>query len=152
MTPSAQCCSSAGIVILVLTLFACSAEQPPSAANKLSPALQRTLQEMNVLGARENRQQTYAYALADTCDLRATKSLNAYPTKQMAIFLKDSRFERYDYSPGLGYAIRNVNPDAEMGDVVFEASGQASIQAMLALLATITTECLAALAPAGHPG
>lgn len=97
---------------------------------------------MNVLGARANRQQTYAYALADNCDLGARKSLNANPTKQMVFLLKDTRFERYDYAPGLGYAIRSVNPGGEPGDVVFEASGLESIQAMLALLAKVKAECL----------
>lgn len=150
MTPSSERWVPLGIAILMMTLCACSPDQPPSAGEKLSPVLQRTLQEMNALGAQGNRQQTYAYALAKNCDLRATKSLNAYPIKQMAFLLSDSRFERYDYAPGLGYAVRSVNQGIGTDEVVFDAFRLESIQAMLELLVKIKAECLGPSAPGNH--
>jgi len=143
-------CPLLGIAILAIPLCGCSPDQLPSVAEKLSPVLQSTLREMNVLGALGNQEQTYAYALADNCDLRATKFLNAHLIKQMTFSLKDTRFRRYDYAPGLGYAIRSVNQGVAIDDVVFYASAAESIQAMLELLKKISAQCLAAPAPAGH--
>ncbi|MBS1139010.1 MAG: hypothetical protein H6R13_463 [Proteobacteria bacterium] len=150
MTPSTERWAPLGIAVLMMTLCACSPDQPPSAGEKLSPVFQSTLREMNALGAQGNRQQTYAYALAENCDLRATKSLNAYPIKQMAFLLRDTRFERYDYAPGLGYAVRSVNQGVGTDEVVFDAFRLESIQAMLELLIKIKAECLGASAPGDH--
>ena len=150
MTPSTERWAPLGIAVLTMTLCACSPDQPSSAGEKLSPVLQSTLQEMNALGAQGNRQQTYAYALAENCDLRATKSLNAYPIKKMAFLLTDSRFERYDYASGLGYAVRSVNQGVGTDEVVFDAFRLESIQAMLELLIKIKAECLGASAPGDH--
>lgn len=150
MTHSTERWAPLCVAILMMTLCACSPDQPPFAGKKLSPVLNSILQEMNALGAEGNRQQTYAYALAENCDLRATKSLNAFPTKQIAVLLKDSRFERYDYAPGLGYAVRSVNQGVGTDEVVFDAFRLESIQAMLELLVKIKAECLGASAPGDH--
>lgn len=134
----------------MMTLCACAPDQPPSGTENLSPVLQGTLQEMNFLGAQGNRQQTYAYALAENCELRATKSLNAHPILQMAFLLRDSQFGRYNYAPGLGYAVRSVNQVAGSDEVVFDASSLESIHAMLELLVKIKAECLGASVSSDH--
>jgi hypothetical protein len=138
------------MAILAITLGACSPDQPPSVAEKLSPVHQSTLQEMNVLGARGNREQTYVYTLANNCDLRATKFLNAHPIKHMAFSLKDTQFGRYDYAPSLGYAVRTVNQGDGIESVVFDAPVLESIHSMLQLLEKIKAECVGASASDDH--
>ena len=142
MTPFPERWSTLGVVALMTTFCACTPDKPSPAAEGLSPVLQTTIKEMNVLGAQGGRRQTYAYALAENCDLRTTKSLNARPIKQMAFLLKDAQFGRFDYAPGLGYAVRSVNQGVGTEEVLFDDPRVESFLAMLELLVKIKAECL----------
>jgi hypothetical protein len=142
MRPWSQRWSPLGIAIFVVALCACSPDKPPSVAGKLSPALQSALQEMSALGARDNREQSFAYTLADNCDLHATKLLNGHPTKHMIFPLENTQFGRYDYAPGLGYAIQVENQSGGVDNVVFEAPTLELIQSMLLVLEKLKVACV----------
>lgn len=150
MTFKIQRWTRLGIAVLAMTLSACIPDRPPLVAGKLSPALQRTLGEMNTIGTQDNREQLYTYTLADNCDLHATKFLNGHPIKHMILSLKDTQFGRYDYAPSLGYAVRTMNQDGGIDNVVFDAPALESIQSMLELLEKAKAECLGASAPSDH--
>lgn len=142
MTPCLQPWPSLGIAVLAITLCACTPDQPPSVAGTLPPALPSTLQEMSTLGARGNGEQTYAYTLANNCDLHATKFLNGHPIKLMVFPLGSTQFGRYDYANSLGYAVRTVNQSGGIDDVVFEANSVELIESMLLLLQKIKSDCV----------
>jgi hypothetical protein len=130
-----------GAAVVAITLCACTADPPPSAEARL-PILQSTLHEMADLGKRGNRAQPFTYTLTPNCNLYASKLLNGQPTKQVVFALADTQFERFEYAPGLGYAIRTVNQSGGGDTVVFEASTLELIQSMLQLLERIKAECV----------
>lgn len=127
--------------VVAVTLGACTAAPPPSVVETLLPKLQTTLREMNDLGAQESTAQPYTYTLTNNCNLHAAKLLNGQPIKHVVFGLADTRFERFDYAPGLGYAIRTVNQSGGGDNVVLEASTLELIQSMLQLLERIKAEC-----------
>lgn len=145
MNPSPQAWRTLGIAALVITLGACTPEQPPSFAATLPPAIQSTLQEMSALAARGSVEPTYAYTMTNTCDLHATKLLNGHPIKWMVFPLGSTHFERYDYAKSLGYAVRTVNQSGGIDDVAFEADSVELIESMLQLLEKIKTACRGAV-------
>lgn len=141
MKPSNQRLPILGTAVLVIGLCACNADPQPSIGELLSPALQSTLLEMTNLGARENRGASYAYTI-NNCNLHASKFLNGHAIKQMVFTLGDTNFGRYNYAPGLGYAVRTVNQAGGGDSVVFEAPSLELIQSMLQLLEKIKAECV----------
>ena len=135
---------------MAIALCACTAEPPPAKAEMLSPALQSTLLEMTALGTRGSREQSYAYTLANNCDLHASKFFNGHPIKQMVFPLSNTEFGRYDYASGLGYAVRTVNQSGGIDNVVFEADSLDLIHSMLQLLEKIKAECIGTSASGNH--
>lgn len=131
-----------GSSVMALALCACSAEPPPAEAATQSPLLHSMLQQMGNLAVRGNGEQRHVYTLAKNCNLHATKLLNGQPIKRMFFSLAEARFGRYDYAPGLGYAVRTVNQEGEIDNVVFDAPALESILSMLQLLEKIKLECL----------
>jgi len=142
MRPWPQRWSELGFAIFLIALCACTPDKSPTGTGKLSPALQSVLQEMSALGARDNREQSFAYTLADNCDLHATKLLNGHSTKHMIFPLKNTQFGRYDYAPGLGFAVQVENQGGGVDNVVFEAPTVELIQSMLLLLEKLKVACV----------
>ncbi|MBI2277601.1 MAG: hypothetical protein HYU74_09640 [Dechloromonas sp.] len=103
------------------------------------------MQQIAELGANEQRGESFIYELRGNCDLDVRRLLNGAVAARFMVPLKDIQFERYDYSPGLGHAVRSIGSTANSSVVIFQAPQLANVQKMLSLLGRLKTEC------AGNP-
>lgn len=130
------------VLALALALLGACDRTPDGPPGQSSPARHReTMQQIGELGAYEHRGESFIYELRGNCELDVRRLLNGAAAARFMLPLKDVQFERYDYSPGLGYAVRSIGSTANSGIVIFQAPQLASVQKMLSLLVNLTAEC-----------
>jgi len=130
------------LALSVALLGACDRE-PDGRKAESSPATHReTVQQIAELGANAERGESFIYELRGNCELHVRRLLNGAPAARYMVPLQDVQFERYDFSPGLGYAVRSIGSTANSSIVIFQAPQLANVQKMLSLLMTLKTECV----------
>lgn len=129
------------LALAVALLGACDRE-PDGQRGESSPATHReTVQQIAELGADEHRGESFIYELRGNCELNVRRLLNGAAAPRLMLPLKDIQFERYEYSPGLGYAVRSVRTTANSSIVIFQAPQLANVQKMLSLLVDLKAAC-----------
>lgn len=129
------------LALAVAFLWACDRE-PDGPQAQSSPAAHReTMHQIAELGANEQRGESFVYELRGNCELDVRRLLNGAAAARFMLPLKDVQFERYDYSPGLGYAVRSTGSTADSSIVIFQAPQLANVQKMLSLLVSLKAEC-----------
>lgn len=131
------------VLALVVALFCACDRAPDGPQGESSSATHReTLHQIADLGAYEHRGESFLYELRGNCELDVRRLLNGAMAARFMLPLKDIQFERYDYSPGLGYAVRSIGNTANSSIVIFQAPQIEKIQRMLSLLLDLKTECV----------
>lgn len=129
------------LALAVALLGACDRE-PDGRPGESSPAMHReTMYQIAELGANEHRGESFSYELRADCELDVRRLLNGAAAARFMLPLKVVQFERYDYSPGLGYAVRSIGTTANSSIVIFQAPQIENIQKMLSLLVNLKAEC-----------
>lgn len=127
---------------LALALLGACDREPGGPQGESSPATHReTMQQIAELGANEHRGESFSYELRGNCELDVRRLLNGAMAARFMLPLKDVQFERYDYLPGLGYAVRSTGSPANSSIVIFQAPQLANVQKMLSLLVNLKAEC-----------
>jgi hypothetical protein len=132
------------IGLLLLFSLGCNTDNDQSLTTvSLSPETQRLLEQMNSLAAEPLRQRSFRYGLRANCTLAVQALLLGRPTERYMVAIGPTRFERFAYAPGLGYALRA--PVGKAGGIVpiFEAKTMEQITQMEALLHSLAVFCKA---------
>lgn len=128
--------------LLLLLILGCNTgNDQPLTTISLSQETQRLLEQMNSLAAEPRDKRSFRYGLQANCTLAVQPLLSGRPTERRMVALGAMRFERFQYAPGLGYALRA--PVGEAGGMmsIFEAGTMERITQMEALLHSLAVFC-----------
>lgn len=93
-------------LLLSLTVGCNTDNDQPLTTISLSQETQRLLEQMNSLAAEPRGQRSFRYGLQANCMLAVRPLLSGQPTQRRMVAMGATRIERFEYAPGLGYALR----------------------------------------------
>ena len=129
-------------MVLCLIVLGCDGnESSPAASVSLPREGQRLLEDMNKLAAEGRSNRSFRYNLDADCNLTAQRLLSGRPTRRFIVPVGSTQLARFEYSPGLGYALRAPVGRSSSMRSIFEAGSRERLERMEALLQTLAEFC-----------